>query len=139
VELVDCTFTGRLRKAIFNGSVPEEQRSTAGRARNEFCGNDFSAMDLVDVAFRTGIDLSLPRLPTGPRDLYLADAAGSVQRARTAVVGWGDLAVRREAVALISVLQGEVEGGQRQLLLRMDDDSGPREALDLVFRLLAGE
>ena len=47
--------------------------------------------------------------------------------------------MRREAMALLDVLQGEVEGGQGQLLLRKDDYSCPRESLDLVFRLLAGE
>jgi hypothetical protein len=96
-------------------------------------------MDLVDVAFRTGIDLSLQRLPVGPPYLYLADAAGSVQRARKTVVGWDDLALRREAMALIGVLEGEVEGGQRQLLLRKDNYSGPPEALNALFGLLAGQ
>ena len=138
VEFVDCTFTGKLRKAIFNGTVPGEQRSMAGRSLNEFRGNDFSGADLVDVTFRTGIDLSLQRLPTGPPYLYVADGAAAVQRARVAVVHWEDLAIRREAMALISVLEDEISGGQRQLLLRKDAyPSFSSQAIGALFELLA--
>jgi uncharacterized protein YjbI with pentapeptide repeats len=51
VEMIDCTFSGRLETAIFNGSVPEDERALIGRASNEFHGNDFSAMDFRDVGF----------------------------------------------------------------------------------------
>ena len=64
VEMIDCTFTGRLDTAIFNGTVPEDKRGIIGRASNEFHGNDFSAMNLIDVAFRTGIDLTKQVLPS---------------------------------------------------------------------------
>jgi hypothetical protein len=139
VELVDCTFSGRLQKAIFNGTVPEDRRALAGRIRNEYSGNDFSSMDLVDVAFRSGVDLTLQRLPVGPQYLYVGDAAGSVERARSAVVGWDDLTLRREAMALIGIFEEDIERGQRQLFLRKDDFSGPKEALNALFALLAGE
>lgn len=56
-ELVDCLFTGRMRRSFFNGTVPEEFVEALGRTSNEFRGNDFSGMDLLDVGFRTGIDL----------------------------------------------------------------------------------
>ena len=139
VELVDCTFTGRLRKAIFNGTVPAEQRSMAGRISNDFRGNDFSGMDLRDVGFRTGIDLTLQRLPTGSQYLYVEDATGAVHRARNAVAHWEDLALRREAMVLIEILESEISEGQRQLLLRKDDYSSfPGEAIDALFGLLGG-
>src|SRR5262249_54005636 len=48
VEMIDCTFSGRLETAIFNGTVPEDEQALIGRARNEFHGNDFSAMDFRD-------------------------------------------------------------------------------------------
>ncbi len=139
VELVDCTFTGRLRKAIFNGTVPAEQRSMAGRISNDFRGNDFSGMDLRDVGFRTGLDLTLQRLPTGSQYLYVEDATGAVHRARNAVAHWEDLALRREAMVLIEILESEISEGQRQLLLRKDDYSSfPGEAIDALFGLLGG-
>jgi hypothetical protein len=137
VELVDCVFTGRLRHAFFNGTVPEDQRVFVGRERNEFRGNDFSGMKLEDVGFRTGIDLAQQRLPSGPEYLYLPDAATTVQRARAEVVQWDDLDRRREAMVLINILEEEVVKGQRQLLLRPDDYSALRkDAIDGVFTLL---
>lgn len=122
-ELVDCTFSGRLRKAFFNGTVPEERRAMVGRDQNEFRGNDFSRMDLIDVAFRTGIDLTLQRLPSGPSYLYLASAEEAVHGARAAILSWEDLESRRKAMAEIRALESELEGRQRQLLLREDDHS----------------
>jgi uncharacterized protein YjbI with pentapeptide repeats len=50
VELVDCVFSGVLRESIFNGTVPEEYRVYVKRDRNEFRGNDFSAMTLASSA-----------------------------------------------------------------------------------------
>jgi hypothetical protein len=138
VELVDCTFSGRLRKAVFNGVVPPEDRAAAGRNRNEFRGNDFSGMDLVDVGFRTGIDLTLQRLPSGPPYLYLPDAVAAVRRAREGVAECKDPAVRQKAMALIGALEDELSEGQRQLFLRKDAYARlPEDAVDAVFRLLA--
>lgn len=136
VEMIDCRFTGRLRKGIFNGSVPEDQRQVTGRSRNEFHGNDFSGMELIGVTFRTGIDLSRQLLPVGSEYLYMVDAAVGVQRARAAVTAWHDLAARREALTLIDILAAEVSGGQRQMLLRRDDYPLPAKILDSVLALL---
>ena len=140
VELIDCTFSGRLRGAIFNGTVPEEKRALLGRERNEFRGNDFSQMDLVDVAFRTGIDLTRQRLPQDPRYVYLPDAVVALQQARAACVGWDDLELRRSAMALLRNLEYEIEGGQRQLLLRRDDYSSLNQtATERAFALLRNQ
>jgi uncharacterized protein YjbI with pentapeptide repeats len=138
VELIDCTFSGRLRRSVFNGTVSEERRSRAGRDRNEFRGNDFSAMDLVDVGFRTGIDLSLQRLPSGDPYLYLTDASAAVQRAREAVIRWEDLSQRQKAMNFIGTLEDTLSGGQNQLLLRKSNYSHlPKELIDSIFVLLA--
>lgn len=89
VELIDCTFSGQLRKAIFNGTVHEDDRLNAGQERNKFHGNDFSAMRLIAVDFRTGIDLTRQKLPSGPDYVYVPNAAEAVRQARAAVLGWG--------------------------------------------------
>jgi hypothetical protein len=136
-ELVDCTFTGRIRKAVFNGTVPEVDREVVGREKNEFHGNDFSGCDLVDVGFRTGIDLSRQLLPTGPEYLYLPDAQSAIAEARKAVVTNEDLEFRADALILLGVLEKEASNGQRQLLLRHDEHSGfTRKVSDAVFSLL---
>jgi hypothetical protein len=126
VELVDCTLTGRLRQAVFNGTVPEKRQRHLRRRVNEFRGNDFSGMDMTDTAFRTGIDLSLQRLPTGPDYLYLSDAPAAVGHARDEVEAWQDSRLREAGAVLIRVLELQLENGQQQLLLRKDELSrGP--------------
>jgi len=140
-ELVDCLFTGRLRGGFFNGTVPEELVEALGRTSNEFRGNDFSGMDLIDVDFRTGIDLSLQRLPTGEQYVYLPDAERALRRAREQVVAsgrvrlWGE---HGEVVPVIDIPLKNVRNGQRQVLFRKDDYSDiPQDELDMIFDILA--
>lgn len=140
VEMIDCTFSGRLDTAIFNGTVPEDERGIIGRASNEFHGNDFSAMNLIDVAFRTGIDLTKQVLPSGEDYLYLPQAAAAVARAKSQVVSWDDQEMRRAATTIIQGLEYELSGGQSQLLLRLSDfyrvSAIPRKAVDRFFAML---
>lgn len=117
VEVVDCVFTGRMQKSFFNGTVPPEDRRVVRRRRNEFFGNDFSSCNLVDVAFRTGIDLSSQRLPEEPDYLYLPEARSVVAHLRQLAESSDD---RNVAVAL-AILELEAEGDQTQLLLRESD------------------
>jgi hypothetical protein len=140
VEMIDCTFSGRLETAIFNGTVSEDVRALIGRASNEFHGNDFSAMDFRDVGFRTGIDLTKQILPSGEDYLYLPQAAAAVARAKSRVASWGDEDTRRGATTMVQALEYELLGGQRQLLLRLSDyhrTAGiSRKAVDSFFALL---
>jgi hypothetical protein len=139
-ELVDCVFTGRLRRSFFNGTVPEELVEALGRTTNEFRGNDFSGMGLIDVDFRTGIDLSLQRVPTGEQYVYLTDAERSLQRAREQVVASGRVRLGGEhgdVVPVIDVALKNVRNGQRQLLLRKDTYRRiPQVELDTIFDIL---
>jgi hypothetical protein len=139
-ELVDCVLTGRMRRSFFNGTVREELVEALGRTSNEFRGNDFSGMDLIDAGFRTGIDLSLQRLPTGAQYLYLPDAEPALERARDQVIAsgrvrlWGE---HGEVVPGIDVALKTVRDGQRQVLLRKDDYSRlPPDELDTLFDVL---
>ena len=138
VEMIDCVFSGRIKTAIFNGTVPVEERSFLHRERNEFHGNDFSGVDLIDVAFRRGIDLTQQRLPAGPQYLYLPDAAAALAYAQAEVAKWqGDAGVRKDAFSLLRAYQFEASNGQRQLLLRVGDYSvHSREVADGVWALL---
>jgi hypothetical protein len=140
VELIGCKLSGRLDTAIFNGTVPEDLRAIIGRAGNEFHGNDFSGMDLIDVTFRTGIDLTKQILPSGEDYLYLPYAAPTVDHAKSRVAAWDDEVMRRGAMAIIQGLEYGLSGGQQQLLLRQSDSYGisgiPRRAVDDLFALL---
>jgi hypothetical protein len=120
-ELIDCTFSGRIRKAIFSGMVPQQFRADTGRDRNEFRGNDFSAMELIDVTFRAGVDLTLQRLPSGPQYIYLPDAGKTIGVARAEAATWPESMDRKTAIHTLNTLADEVKAGQRQMLLRPDD------------------
>jgi hypothetical protein len=142
-ELIDCTFTGRLRKAIFSGTVPAQFRADVKRDRNEFYGNDFSGMDLVDVTFRAGIDLVRQRLPSGPDFLYLKNPRQIIDKAMAQAGAWPESKDRRTAFAILSGLSDEVNAGQQQLLLRRDSYLGiktlSRKGVEKAFALLAGD
>jgi hypothetical protein len=133
-----------MRKCIFNGTVPEEDRPWVGRERNEFHGNDFSGADLIDVAFRTGIDLEQQRLPSGPDYLYIPDAADAIERARQGLADWmPGTELQRKALVIVNVEGETVKDGQRQLLLRLPDFYAtparfPREVVDKVIELFRG-
>jgi hypothetical protein len=134
VELVGCTFSGRLRKVVFNGCVPPDKRDIAGRATNQFEGNDFSRAKLLDAAFRTGIDLSRQRLPSGPEYTYLADAASAVRRARIAFNALEDPEAKKRVRGVLTVMEEDVAAGQNQLLMRVDDY--PRASRPAIQALL---
>jgi hypothetical protein len=131
---VDCVFSGKLRKTVFNGTVKPEDQSVVGRHTNEFRGNDFSRAKLEDVSFRTGIDLERQKLPEGPSYLYLPDAEAAIQAVRREVIAWSDLDLRQEAMATLNALTVELEGGQRQLLLDIHKpaDRGDRAVQELL-------
>lgn len=138
-EFIECVFTGRLTECIFNGTVREQDRAWVGREKNEFRGNDFSGCDLVDVGFRTGIDLTHQELPSGPEYLYLPDAAAAIERAQRTVQQWYDPTLRERGLSLLETLQLGTDT-QKQRLLRADNYYGidPREVVDGVFAALRG-
>lgn len=130
VELVGCSFSGRLRKAVFNGTVPPEKRKVAGRSANQFEGNDFSRAKLANVSFRTGVDLSRQLLPSGPEYTYLEDAGLAVRQAQQAFSAWDDLEAKKRAMGVLRVMVEDVAAGQRQLFIRADDyPRGSRSAI----------
>jgi len=134
VEIVGCTFSGRLEKVVFNGSVPSDKQGSAGRRVNQFEDNDFSRARLADVAFRTGVDLTRQRLPSGEEYTYLDDAAVAVRRARSAFNVWEDPEMKKRARGVLAVMEADVAAGQRQLFVRVDDY--PRASRPAIRALL---
>lgn len=135
VEIVGCTFSGRLKKVVFNGAVPSEKQEVAGRQANQFEGNDFSRAKLVDVGFRTGIDLTRQRLPAGDEYTYLDQAESAVRRARAAFNDWDNPEWKKHARGVLAVMEEDVAAGQGQLLIRTDDY--PRASRPVIRTLLA--
>lgn len=137
LELVNCVFSGRLTKGTFSGKVGELGADT-GRERNEFRGNDFEGIELDDVSFSGGIDLTLQRLPTGRKYLYLTEPSPVVYEVYRKVLGWGDLEERRVALILMHILRKKLDSGQKQLFIpRSSFGSGKVE--DKVFEMLRAE
>jgi hypothetical protein len=134
VEIVGCTFSGRLHKVVFNGTCPPEDVDVTGSRTNRFEGNDFSRAKLVDVAFRTGIDLTKQRLPAGDEYILLEDAEAAVRRARIAFNAWEDPQAKKRARGVLVVMEEDVAAGQSQLLIRVDDY--PRPARPAIQALL---
>jgi len=146
VEMIDCMFSGTLRQVIFNGTVPAEKRQFVGREHNEFRGNNFSALKLMDVTFRTGIDLTKQRLPSSPDYIYLSDPAPVLARSRQALVE--DLTldpdIRQSALGMVGRMQETVNKGQKQLFIRPENyyfhaSGGSRAYLELVFSFLRND
>jgi len=135
VEVIGCTFSGRLAKVVFNGSVPSDKQDVAGREVNQFEGNDFARARLADVGFRTGIDLTRQRLPAGDEYTYLGEAANAVRRARIAYNAWDDPEWKEHARGVLAVMEEDVAAGQGQLLIRLDDY--PRASRPAIRALLA--
>jgi hypothetical protein len=146
-ELIDCVFSGRLNTAVFCGTIPvAEERAFLRRDRNEFHGNDFSLLKMVDVDFGKGIDLTQQRLPSGPQYIYVADAAAAVARVQSGLETWNPTSeVHRIAIIIADVFKKAVDEGQQQLFVQLDtyyrlsEKIFPREAVDRVFALMRGD
>ncbi|MCW6005679.1 hypothetical protein K1W54_13985 [Micromonospora sp. CPCC 205371] len=119
--MIDCTFSGRLKKVVFYGRLGGIYTMESGQRLNEFRGNDFSGADLAQVEFRWGIDLSRQVLPTGSDYVYLPDSAATLARLRLVVDGWPEADRRRRAVMMIEIFEREVTLGQTQALLRVSE------------------
>jgi hypothetical protein len=134
VEVVNCTFSGRLRGVVFNGTVPTKDRDLLRRTVNEFDGNDFSRAAFDNVAFGTGIDLRLQRLPEGDQYVFLPDAMAQLRRARIAYNAWTDQEQKSAARGFLMATESDVAAGQEQLLIRVDDY--PRKMRPAIRALL---
>jgi len=137
VEMVGCTFSGKMRHVILNGTPQADDQAVVHRERNEFRGNDFSEAKLEDLSFRTGIDLTQQKLPIGPEYVYVPNAENAVRQARAEILEWKDIELRRLSMVLISTFEEEIQAGQQQILFRAADyTKSLRRSADAVFALL---
>jgi len=113
-EFIDCLFTGVIKKAFFNGTPRRDRPAAIDRERNEFRGNDFSGAKLLDVGFRTGIDLRLQRLPRGDDYIYVEEGKKFVQNLPLLELTekYGNI-----FGAIEKILRDEVAEGQQQIFL----------------------
>lgn len=135
-EFVDCTFSGRGERMVFYGSRPRP--FGLGTTENAFRGNDFSRMQLRDVAFRGGIDLTQQKFDLS-EDFILLDPVATIDRASEIVRAWTDEGDRKVAEMILHEdLEGELSigGRQEQLLIRPAEMQLQDEQAIAVVRLL---
>jgi hypothetical protein len=131
VELIDCTFSGRLRRVVFNGAVRSEDQPYVGRTVNRYEGNDFSRAELVDVSFQSGIDLDRQKLPTGD-GYFILDRAGAESLRPLVARFHGPDAEEAERFLR---LRGELlTDEQRKILIRVDDFPSTRRHVIRALR-----
>ncbi|HEV7145394.1 MAG TPA: hypothetical protein VGN48_00210 [Pedococcus sp.] len=117
VEILDCTFSGKIREMSFRADVPSEDQALLGRARNRFERNDLSRAELKGVAFSGGVDLQNQILPTGDGYVLVERADVVLPAVFTEVSGWPDSAVKKAVMTPLTVqLKWYVGYGQRQVL-----------------------
>ncbi|MFA4965659.1 MAG: hypothetical protein WC709_08515 [Thermoleophilia bacterium] len=141
LELVDCDFTGaRLEECVFNGEVPRKDARRLKRTRNEFHGNDFSGAELIGNDFRTGVDLSLQKLPQGPDYFYVPDLAEAVRIGRAHMADFDDSELRENVEVELNLAEENVGGGQLQALFRPKDiPARDRGGLNALIELWSRE
>lgn len=139
-EFVDCRFAGRMVGVTFSGRPwgPGAERLSPKRSMNEFRGNDFRRVDLIDCSFVRGIDLGVQLLPSGSEYIFFDQAPQRIANAKQAVSAWPDLNARTAALTLLEVYstggyeqQGEIFTHRWDLVPTVD-----REVTDRVWRLI---
>ncbi|HEY8532783.1 MAG TPA: hypothetical protein VIL44_02755 [Micromonospora sp.] len=83
LDLIECTFSGRIDRGVIAGSVPPGQPIPAG-CPNHVDGNDFRDLVMPRLDFVGGVDLTRQRLPVGSDVLYLSDLDAALKAAEVA-------------------------------------------------------
>jgi uncharacterized protein YjbI with pentapeptide repeats len=121
-DFINCIFSGKMKGVVINGSVPKEMRLAFGKEKNEIYGNDFSGVEMDDVGFRTGVDLSQQKLPESDDYLYLPNSAIILNQAKEIIINeWPDSGMKEWALAQIQGAQDDVARGQNQILFNRND------------------
>ena len=118
VELVNCVFSGRLKKGVLSGKRPPEFRRWWERSRNRIEKNDFSGVEFGDFGFTGGVDLTRQILPRSPNFKVLWNGAESVLRARERVGEWAEDETKRLALVILDSLDLVGIGRSEHLLFR---------------------
>jgi uncharacterized protein YjbI with pentapeptide repeats len=121
-DFINCIFSGKMKGVVINGSVRKDMRLVLGKEKNEIYGNDLSGVEMDDVGFRTGVDLSQQKLPDSDDYLYLPNSAIILNQAKEIIVDeWPDSGMKGWALAQIQGAQDDVAEGQNQILFNRND------------------
>lgn len=127
VEFVRCTFTGEISKGFFNGSSQANGQLT----KLEFYDNDFSQCKLMDVAFRSGIDLKSQKLPVASEYIIIENVSALLNyfKSNSSVVNQ----FKKECEVISKILEIDLAKGQTKAFLSMSGfPSKFRRALEYI-------
>jgi hypothetical protein len=137
-EFVDCRFSGRL-SGYLTGRRQMIGRLVCAETRTNSAAMTFLA-PLCDLSFRTGIDLSLQKLPTAPEKYFYSrrpELCIRALREKASVWRPDDPEDRKEVFSFIQVLEWELEGGQKELLISLAAMKPSSEARKFIQQALA--
>lgn len=72
-EFINCTFSGVWKKGIVWGTCSDDRAKFRGYAENRISGNDLTELDIRDVSFTRGVDLSKQQLPSNSGNWFVVD------------------------------------------------------------------
>lgn len=140
-EFVDCTFTGTMSEGLVSGSPDEELRERHGRERNEITGNDLTGLELFDVRFVGGFDMTKNDMPSG--EDYFISTCGTQLLARVSerVLSMPESTLREDLRLILDIKRRmTLVMGQEHLLYRRGSViKSLRKADDTLFELLKEE
>ncbi|MBI3522833.1 MAG: pentapeptide repeat-containing protein [Chloroflexi bacterium] len=139
-EFIDCHFSGEIVESKFYGR-PHGALATLlspHRSINEFRGNDFTEVTLVDTAFVQGISFADQRWPDDSAHVHLDRIHQRLQRGRLAVLRWKDKDQRQDALQVLLDLS-ERYGEQQEIVRRRLDPAArlPVQTQRQLWDLLA--
>jgi hypothetical protein len=140
-EFIDCVFAGDMPEAAFLGRSPLRSKN---RQKNDFRGNDFSAVRFGSVEFRGGIDLGLQRLPMKDGDVILDRRSERVAMVLAEIDGWANEGERSRAGQYLQLFAGSRYDGQEQIYIenhtvKFVDDALRRRVVSMLIRCLPTE
>ena len=123
-------------RARIDLAARQKGQDSPDRRVNQFSGNDFAGMEMIDCGFRAGVNLTRQILPVDRDYVLIRDASAAVQSARRDVGSWPHGEDREFALRLLSHLMDEVDDGQTQFLLRASEWRARGRADERLFDLL---
>lgn len=139
-EFVDCHFAGRIMGSTFSGRPwgPGAEALRPRRSRNEFSGNDFREVDLIDCSFVRNVDLRLQFWPTGNDYVRFDRARDRIARARIDVGEWTSKPDREAGRVMLDVYSTAGYEDQEEIITRRYDlvPTISRAVTDRVWALI---
>jgi hypothetical protein len=120
MQFINCKFSGKLKKVVFNARVPKSYRVLVGRDKNIFEGNDLSEAFFDDVGFRGGIDFTKQKMPKTDDYVYIYDPE-IIKRAKNRLLEVKNKNYTEDLLSWINGMEYDMERGQKHFFIKLSD------------------